>query len=224
MNRSVQGGQFCTPISPERGQHCTLIHRNATGGLIQVKTKDPSATFGGKADLSYGNYETLKGDFYLTGPVAPHLSADIAVVGTTMGDGYGRNLASGKYVGRIDHDVGVRSKWFLSPGEGTEARLIFDYSDDKNSLAGLRVPRGATIPAPFGPAYGGSDRYIDANYEPLNRIKTGGVSLRVDQKFDAFSVASITAFRKTDFIGPSAERRGQGSRRLWGASAESRGR
>jgi G:T-mismatch repair DNA endonuclease (very short patch repair protein) len=29
VNRSVQGGQFCTPISPEQGQHCRPIHTNA---------------------------------------------------------------------------------------------------------------------------------------------------------------------------------------------------
>jgi len=183
-----------------KGPQGTLFGRNATGGLIQVKTRDPSSDFGGKMNLSYGNYQTLKGDFYITGGLADNLTTDLAFVGTTMGDGYGTNLTSGKDVYRINHDIGIRSKTLLTIGSDTEVRLVLDYGDSRNSLLATRVPLGETIPAPYGPVYGGRPWDVSVNYEPVNVVKSGGASLRIDHDAGAVKIASITAYRKSKFI------------------------
>ncbi|MDA4633255.1 hypothetical protein NZA98_19470, partial [Escherichia coli] len=39
-----------------KGPQGTLFGRNATGGLLQISTRDPSQTLGGQVNLSYGNY------------------------------------------------------------------------------------------------------------------------------------------------------------------------
>src|SRR5258706_11139914 len=50
-----------------KGPQGTLFGRNATGGLIQVISREPSATPGGTIEIGLDNYQTLGTDFYVTG-------------------------------------------------------------------------------------------------------------------------------------------------------------
>ena len=50
-----------------KGPVGTLFGRNATGGVIDIKTKDPVQTFSGVSNLSYGNYNTISTQDYVTG-------------------------------------------------------------------------------------------------------------------------------------------------------------
>jgi iron complex outermembrane receptor protein len=45
-------------IAVLKGPQGTLFGRNATGGLIQITTRDPSQTFSGVADITVGNLNT----------------------------------------------------------------------------------------------------------------------------------------------------------------------
>src|SRR5258708_3501747 len=59
-------------VEVEKGPQGTLFGRNATGGLIQVSTKDPKVgPFGGAADLSYATYQTTSRDLYLPSASEP---------------------------------------------------------------------------------------------------------------------------------------------------------
>jgi iron complex outermembrane receptor protein len=49
-----------------KGPQGTLFGRNATGGVIQVITKDPSLTPSADVQVGYGNYNTTSGSFYGT--------------------------------------------------------------------------------------------------------------------------------------------------------------
>ena len=62
-----------------KGPQGTLFGRNATGGLMQIITKDPQSNFNGEANLGYGNFQTVQGNLYVTGPIGPTLDADLAV-------------------------------------------------------------------------------------------------------------------------------------------------
>ncbi|ATE65730.1 TonB-dependent receptor [Rhizorhabdus dicambivorans] len=180
-----------------KGPQGTLFGRNATGGLIQVTTRDPKNTFGVEADASYGNYKTFKGDLYVTGPIANGLTADIAIQGGAMGDGYGKNFLTGKDVYKIDHNIAVRSKVLWRPDPATEMRLILDYTDYRDSMNQQRIAPGSTIPAPYGPAYGGSPWDTDVDFPSYDDVATGGASLRIDHDFSGIQMASITAYRRT---------------------------
>ena len=181
-----------------KGPQGTLFGRNATGGLIQIVTKDPKDSLGIEARMGYGNYQTVSGSLYVTGPVADNLSADLAFQGTHMGEGYGKNLVTGNDVNQINHDISVRSKWMWSQG-GTTARLSLDYSDIDNSMSGQRLVEGTATPPPFLATDGGGKWDISHNEDPSLRIKTGGVTLKVNHEFNAVELVSISAYRKTDF-------------------------
>jgi len=116
-----------------KGPQGTLFGRNATGGLIQITTKDPQFTFAGQADIGYGNYQTSVGDLYLTGPVSSTLAADVAVRASTQQQGYGRNIFNGESVYKTDRDFAVRSKWKWIPSDSTTAVLSVDYEETAGS-------------------------------------------------------------------------------------------
>jgi iron complex outermembrane receptor protein len=182
-----------------KGPQGTLYGRNATGGLVQITTKDPQSTFSGDASLSYGNYQTSIGQFYVTGPVAgDKLAADLAVSATTQGQGYGTNLYNGQDVYKTDHDIAVRSKWLFTPSDATTVRLIGDYEDtagSQYSTHGIAPGKKAAFGVGTGPAVPTYD--VDENFQPYNSNKVGGVSLRVDQNVGFAQLSSISAYRSS---------------------------
>lgn len=179
-----------------KGPQGTLFGRNATGGVVNVITKDPSEHIKGSAELGYGNFQTISGSGFLSGPITDQLSASIAVTNRAMGDGYGINLSDGSEANKVNHDFAVRGKLMLRPGDRTTIRLAFDYED---SLGSYPTPRNLSGIKPLlGPAYGGSP--WDINSTPVKiATRTGGASLNVEQGIGAIKLVSITAYREVSF-------------------------
>jgi iron complex outermembrane recepter protein len=86
-----------------KGPQGTLFGRNATAGVIQIVTKDPSQKAGGQLGLGYGNYDTFTSDFYATKGVAENLAANVSGSVKYMGDGYGENTFRGEDAYRTSH-------------------------------------------------------------------------------------------------------------------------
>lgn len=180
-----------------KGPQGTLFGRNATGGLIQINTRDPAHDPSLEATIGYGNYGTLKGSLYATTGFGPNLAADIAIQSSGASDGYGHNLASGRDTYRNYHNVTMRSKWLWTPGATTQVTLIGDYTTLKNSDVALRPFPGSSPTPPAGPAYGGSRYDLYGDVDPLIRTKTGGVSLKIDQDLGFASLLNIVSYRRT---------------------------
>lgn len=180
-----------------KGPQGTLFGRNATGGLINVVTKTPTQKFQTSGEVSYDNFQTAKGKLVVSGGITDTLAADFAVNAGTQGEGWGKNLTSGKDVFRDDHDVTVRSKWAWEPGSGTRVLFIGDYTDLANSMNGQRLVPG-TVPNPaYGarvqPAYDSWD--IVADTEPRYTNRNWGLSLRAEHEFSAVDFMSLSAYR-----------------------------
>ncbi len=182
-----------------KGPQGTLFGRNATGGLISVITRDPTDELQGNARVSYGNYNTVRGDLYVGGPVGHGVKADFAAYAVHQGDGYGTNFNTGEEVGRTNYDWGVRSKWLF--GEGPlKVKLTADYSSLMSSAFVQRATMGFTAPAPYGPVPGGSPWDTDLTVSPIVKTYSGGLSAKVDYEInDAVSLTSITAWRKSRY-------------------------
>lgn len=118
-----------------KGPQGTLFGRNTTGGVISITTKTPSQSFHSDSMVSYGNYQTLALNQYLTGGIAPHLAADIAVFFTTQGKGYGKNVFTGNDVYK-ERDLALRTKWLWEPGANDTVTLSADYNKI-NSTVGV---------------------------------------------------------------------------------------
>jgi iron complex outermembrane receptor protein len=187
-----------------KGPQGTLFGRNATGGLIQITTKDPQSTMGGEGSIGYGNYQTASGGGYLTGGITDTLAANVAVSGSTQGQGYGTNLFNGKDVYQTDRDIAARSKWVWTPGAATVITFAGDYEEVAGTNNSTFKPApGATQlfqflgAVPPLPPLGTWD--TDEDFQPYDTFKGGGASLRIRQDVGFAELQSLTAWRRSQY-------------------------
>ncbi|MEO8721940.1 MAG: TonB-dependent receptor [Sphingobium sp.] len=190
-----------------KGPQGTLFGRNATGGVIHIKTKTPSHQFNGKVTLKYDNYETIVGSGYVTGGLSDTIAADLAVYYRHQGQGYGKNLATGHEINK-DESFTVRSKILFTPSDDDTFTLAVDYSKLTSTGQNYRPLPGTTV------GWGGNDSSklfggpynfpkeggywdIDHAVDPFYRQWAAGVSLTYEHVFSWSTFSSFTAFRKS---------------------------
>ena len=195
---SVMSFNNISQIAVLKGPQGTLFGRNATGGLIQITTRDPSSNFGGQADVSIGNKKTYGGNLYVTGGLAEGLAADLAVQYRDQADGFGRNLFNGKEVNK-NRNFSVRSKIQAKPDDRTVATLMLDYSHSRSASPTYRLvdnERGLD-----GKFFTGGKFDTNVNVQPVTTVKQYGAALNLSRDLDFAKLVSITAYRRSDFRG-----------------------
>lgn len=181
-----------------KGPQGTLFGRNATGGLINIKTAVPGPDPTAKFSVSYGNYQILQGDAYVSAGLGPNLAADIAFSGKTQGKGFGFNPTTGRDWDKLDHNIALRSKWLWTPGSATTITLIGDYFEGSGTSGG-----GISYP---GKVSGYTGRIApdlgwgaDSDLEIQRKVSGGGVSLQLEQDFGGVTLNSISAYRESKY-------------------------
>ena len=176
-----------------KGPQGTLFGRNATGGVIQVITRDPSFTPEVQGSISYGNYNTVSGTLYATAPLTDNLTGDISFYGFNRASGWGHNLVDGTPTFK-GNEWNVRSKWLWKPGTGTEVRLILDAGRTRSQEGlgwhiqpGTKGVDGSGYPGFYNTNSDMNDRSIDKSY---------GASLNIKQDLGFADLVSISAYRR----------------------------
>lgn len=178
-----------------KGPQGTLFGRNATGGVINIITKDPRYEPGLNFSVGYGNYETVAADAYVTGGLTDTLAADLSVHYTTQGKGYGRNEPFGDDSNRLFHDLGLRSKWLLELSPSTTVKLSLDYAESEGTFPDYKqFPGEKTL---FGPISGGRAWDTTVNTHTLSVTKGGGAALQIEQDVGKLKLVSISAYRRS---------------------------
>lgn len=200
-------GQSTDLINVERvdvlkGPQGTLFGRNATGGVIQITTQPPSETFGGRAEVGYGNYDTVDSSAYLTGGLADGVAMDVSVRYRDQDEGFGTNVANGEDV-------------FLSRRFTARSRLRVDFSDVTNlTLAGDYSKLRGTVGANVSPAAGYDSLFVggalrrrgdfypgsfdvNANLQPGWETREWGTSLSFETALAGLTFRNITAYRES---------------------------
>tara|TARA_R110002124_G_scaffold270207_1_gene438548 strand:+ start:11272 stop:13608 length:2337 start_codon:yes stop_codon:yes gene_type:complete len=191
-----------------RGPQGTLFGRNATGGLVNIITRQPSSEFEGSARVSYGNASTFEGSLYLTGPLAEGVSAAISVAGRKQSDGYGTNLRDGSDLYTTDYaNVRAQLKFELSPSlnvllSGHFLELDSTVPGSGSIARGARpaTANGGTLTdgTIVGPArFTTNPRQNYSNNEPIYRLRDYGASLTLTQDWENVSLTAITAWNRS---------------------------
>jgi len=115
-----------------RGPQGTLYGRNATGGAVNLLTREPTRETSGYFDLTVGNYHLIEAEGALSGPISDTLSARIAFQRIDRG-GYGKNLVTGNPIDD-QQSASVRGKLRWEPNAGTvvDLRAYYHRQDDHN--------------------------------------------------------------------------------------------
>jgi iron complex outermembrane recepter protein len=189
-----------------RGPQSTLFGKNASAGVISITTREPQFSFGGSAELTYGNFDQIIAKGYVTGPVSDFAAVSLAA-GLNKRDGFFRDLGTGDRTNERDRWF-VRGQFLVDAGEDVRVRLIADYDAiDENCCAVVNLQDGLATPAIR--ALGGQvntpaqrfDGIVHNNFNSTNDIENYGVSAQIDWDLsNAFALTSITAFRETDAI------------------------
>ena len=184
-----------------KGPQGTLYGRNATGGAIRIVTRDPASEFGGRLNLSAGNYGYLGGSLYVEGGLSETLRASFSTLVRDR-DGFADNLAPD--AGDVD-DLNVqmyRGKLVWDATDRVTAKLAIDYTDKEDtqgaetfdiSAGGLSTSRVFRLPT-------GTDREdVYNDHDEDNEVENFNTQLRLDISFDAMDLVSITTYQ--DFTG-----------------------
>jgi outer membrane receptor protein involved in Fe transport len=153
-----------------RGPQGTLFGRNASAGLIHIISKKPNLNrFEGYGELTYGNYDFLRGAAGLTGPIGES-GLGFRLDGVyVQRDGFYRveNPQNGTESRVNDRDrYFVRGQLLYEPSDNIEFRIIGDYTKRDESCCGaVYVETRETFdPTPTGGqdfAYAASNRIVD---------------------------------------------------------------
>jgi outer membrane receptor protein involved in Fe transport len=179
-----------------KGPQGTLFGRNATGGLIQIITRDPGPGLNGSVNAGYGNYGAFTTNGYVSGG-SDAVAGDLAVLFSDQDKGYGHNFATHDEANRPIRDIGVRSKILFSPTDTTTIRLSGDYTASSGSYPTTR--QYSKEPPLFGAPTPGGPWDANNDFPSRNRFSGGGGSLRVDQDIGEMRLTSITAYRKSRY-------------------------
>jgi iron complex outermembrane receptor protein len=180
-----------------KGPQGTLYGRNATGGVINIITEDPTDHFYGRAEATVGNYGTRRFSATLSGPLAgPGLTGRLSVMKGDS-DGYVRNLFDNSRL-ETENTIGARAKLQAKPADNFTLTLAGDiFRENDTRGQGLKtVVLGAGSAGTVIPP---SPDDVDKDYHSRTYAKAGGVSLRAEWDLGGYALSSITAYRHSEF-------------------------
>lgn len=185
-----------------KGPQGTLFGRNATGGVIQITTKLPQELPSGRAEISYGNYQAVSTNAYVTGGLAQGVAMDLALNYSHQNDGYGRNIYNGDDV-FFTNRFAARSRLYAQLSDVTSLTLTGDYNQVSGTVGtsvapavgyGLVFVNGATRTR-GGSFFPGKYDLNSGPSTPGYRAKEWGVSLAAETKISDITLRSITSYR-----------------------------
>lgn len=181
-----------------RGPQGTTFGRNATGGLVNVITPDPSFDMRGRFAGEYGRSRLNANAFdirgYVTGGLTNTVAADLAVL-YRSNDGYIKDLVRGGTLG--DQKVfDIRSKLLWQPSDTSKIVLTGEYIEQKSTANALQPynntnTRGFSFPGvilPTGPWQ------ASTNIPPRLNFHHTQVALKTQFNFTGFDLETTGAY------------------------------
>lgn len=192
-----------------RGPQGTLFGKNASGGVVNIVSRNPTQTLTGFADLAYygGNEERLQAG--VSGPLAKDKASALITVLASNFDGNVTNVWNGEKVNGYTR-VGARGKLLLTPSDAVKVLLAADFihtldTSPQGVVAGTYLTAYPTNKITTYPAFANAlapvtatpgNVEINSNYNTHYTDDNWGVSGQVDWTFDGYTLTSISAYRE----------------------------
>ncbi len=200
-----------------RGPQGTLFGKNTIGGAINISTLLPENEFGGYAEIKTGTDDRLDVRASVDIPFTEWLSGKFSISDLNQ-DGYVKNLVTGDELSDRNATSG-RFMLVAEPLEALSIQLSGDYTrrhenSQAQRLIAVNPASGVPTFAVAGPAFaagnyacgiiGSSALDCDTPYvtsqgqDPSSDLDLWGLALTAEYEFEAFSVKSITGYRRFD--------------------------
>jgi len=189
------------------GPQSTLFGKNASAGVISVRTMAPSEDFEGKIEAGIGNYNQQQMKGYISNGVTETLAVSLSG-GFNKRDGYTDSVVGLSQLNNRDR-WNIRAQAMYEPTQDVKVRLIADYSKINEACCTvadvINGPTTAAVGALGGVVIDDSDPFVyqsSLNIDPNNNVTDGGISMQIDIDFEGYAFTSISSFRnnKSDFI------------------------
>lgn len=199
-----------------KGPQGTLFGRNTTAGVVNIFTNPPTQEFAAAARLSYGNYDAVKGDFFVNGPVSDDVSARLSGFFKTQDSGPWYNTFYHRHVGKVPELWGGRLQLAYNPNDSLTVNLNIHGGKERsesaqyNMLPALnRAGTGPCAEYSAGTLKGGEADCFDylGNQKPdtnpfsnaaglinTQRLESYGATLHADLDLGFATLTSVTGY------------------------------
>jgi iron complex outermembrane receptor protein len=197
-------------IEVVRGPQGTLYGRNATGGAVNVITRDPTEELSGYLTATAGNYDTYNLEAAVSGKLFEGVSGRLAVQ-TANHSGYGENITTGLEVDDL-HARSVRGKLKFELSPDVTWNLGADYVTQRDHSSGYHFFGAGSFPVPpsttpafvpkgplFGGAFAPDVRDTSADQGPFYRRENYSLTSDLGVQSDLVDLRFITGFRNTRY-------------------------
>ncbi|MBB1455886.1 TonB-dependent receptor [Pseudoalteromonas sp. SG43-5] len=191
-----------------RGPQGTLFGKNASAGVVNITTKDPSYDTTGSVETSFYQDNEYRFKGVISGGLTDDLAASLTVFKGKF-DGYIDNVYNNEKVNGYDRE-GARAVFKYEPEDDLSVKFIAEfYNADDDCCADLealpsgRNPDSKSVPNSNGIVDGVADidldqRSVDHDYESRTIDEHSAFSVQVDKTIGDYTYTSITAQRSWD--------------------------
>ena len=184
-----------------RGPQSTLFGKNVSAGAISIVTKKPQFDWGGKAEISLGNYGLINPKATITGPISDTLAFRLSGSLNERGGYFYNTTTKGNANNR--NRWSLRADILFQPSADFSLRVIGDYALIKEQCCGVtgifNGPATLAIGGVLGKPISNTSQIFSRNIvfdaNPENRLLGKGVSGQIDWNIGFAKLTSITAYR-----------------------------
>jgi iron complex outermembrane receptor protein len=213
-------GQFfdffdISQIEVLRGPQGTLFGRNTIGGVINIRRTRPKFEFSGKAEASYGNYDTWATRAVVNIPVIDDVLAIKPFYFHNQSDGYYRHGITGERTGGSNSEnFGVAA--LLQPSSNFDALLTLEKQVQDFVPVNSSITKTGEVFCAFEPANEcnrntTTDLYTVFGTPGTSHYESPAATLEMNLDAGPVKLTSVTGYRKSDeaqtqdFDGSSAD-------------------
>jgi iron complex outermembrane receptor protein len=181
-----------------KGPQGTLFGRNATGGAILVKTRDPSFTdMAANFELSYARFDEVRAGGYVSVPINDKIAVN-AAVSYRYTNGYVRDVRTDQILNEGRSFV-ARGKVRLAPADGVDVILTASHNsfDDPTASIYQNLNGRSQFAAVPGSGPLATDRYhVSHDVIDVVRTKANEYTARINVDTGLGTLSSITALKR----------------------------